>query len=120
MSFALSTFTLDIDGKPVLVLRTKWQAAADDYCRAWIQAHWEELTTKGPYGADLPPAIRLRMARATERAAYESKAESAELFHDVSVVMLRDVAHLGKSQAKDNGPVEDSEHLSGDDDQQIS
>jgi hypothetical protein len=40
VSFSLSTFTLDIDGKPTLVLRAKWQAHADEYCRAWIQVHW--------------------------------------------------------------------------------
>ncbi len=70
MSFSLSTFTLDIDGKPTLVLRTKWRANAEDYCRAWVEAHRDELTTKGPYGSDLPlisrPAITLRMARADQ------------------------------------------------------
>jgi hypothetical protein len=88
VSFSLSTFTLDIDGKPVLVLRTKWQAEADEICRAWVQTHWGELTREGPYGTELPPAIRLRMARAAEKAAYERNAHSALLFHDVSIVML--------------------------------
>lgn len=68
MNFSLSTFTLDIDEKPMLVSRAKWQADADEICRAWVQAHWGELTKKGPYRAELPPAIRLRMARAAKRA----------------------------------------------------
>lgn len=37
VSFSLSTFTLDIDGKPMLVLRTKWQADANEICRAWYR-----------------------------------------------------------------------------------
>jgi hypothetical protein len=83
VSFSLSTFTLDIDGKPMLVLRAKWQADADEICRAWVQAHWGEFTRQGPYGTELPPAIRLRMARAAEKAAFEANAHSALLFHDV-------------------------------------
>jgi hypothetical protein len=82
VSFSLSTFTLDIDGKPTLVLRAKWQADADEICRAWVQAHWDELTREGPYGTELPPAVRLRMARATEKAAYETNAHSALLFYE--------------------------------------
>lgn len=95
MGFTLSTFTLDIDGKPTLVLRTKWRVSAEEYCRTWVQAHRDELATKGPYGSDLPlisrPAITLRMAHAAERAAYQASAHSAQLFHDVSVVMLTNV-----------------------------
>jgi hypothetical protein len=78
----------------MLVLRAKWQADADEICRAWVQAHWGELTRDGPYGTELPPAIRLRMARAAEKAAYETKAHSALLFHDVSIVMLTGPEHL--------------------------
>ena len=98
MSFSLSTFTLDIDRKPTLVLRAKWQAHADEYCRAWIQAHWDELTKKGPYGADLPPAIRVRMAGAEEKAAYEVHEHSAHIFHDVSVVMLTEAERPDEPQ----------------------
>ena len=117
MSFSLSTFTLDIDGKPMLVLRAKWQADADEICRAWVQAHWDELTREGPYGAELPPAIRLRMARATEKAAYETNAHSALLFHDVSIVMLTSAERLDEPQ--DSGePTNDPEQRPGNDDPQ--
>ena len=112
MSFSLSTFTLDIDGKPILVLRAKWQVDADEICRAWVHAHWNELTREGPYGAELPPAIRLRMARATEKAAYETNAPSALLFHDVSIVMLTDAERLEEPQ--DGGePTHDPEQRPG-------
>ena len=120
MSFSLSTFTLDIDGKPRLVLRAKWQADADEYCRAWVQAHWDELTKKGPYGADLPPAIRVRLAHPAEKAAYEADADSAELFHEVSVVILTDAERLDEPQDS-GGPVNAPEQKKlGDDDPQVS
>ena len=119
MSFSLSTFTLDIDGKPVLVLRAKWQVDADEICRAWVHAHWNELTREGPYGAELPPAIRLRMARAAEKAAYETNAHSALLFHDVSIVMLTGAKRL--DEPPDSGePTNDPEQRPGNDDPQAS
>ena len=122
MSFTLSTFTLDIDGKPTLVLRTKWRVSAEEYCRAWVEAHRDELTTKGPYGSDLPlisrPAITLRMAHAAEKAAYEAGARSVQLFDDVSVVMLTDVGHL--DSPNDGEPTNDAERTPSDDDPQAS
>ena len=119
MTFSLSTFTLDIDGKPTLVLRAKWQADADEICRAWVQAHWDELTGEGPYRAELPPAIRLRMARATEKATYETSAHSALLFHDVSIVMLTGAKRL--DEPPDGGePTNDPERRPGNDDPQAS
>ena len=120
MSFSLSTFTLDIDGKPTLVLRAKWQAHADEYCRAWIRAHWDALTKKGSYGADLPPAIMVRLAHPAEKAAYEADADSAELFHEVSVVILTDAERLDEPQDS-GGPVNAPEQKKlGDDDPQVS
>jgi hypothetical protein len=111
VSFSLSTFTLDIDRKPTLVLRTKWRVNAEEYCRALVEAHRDELTTKGPYGSDLPlisrPAITSRMARAVEKAAYEASAHNAQLFHDVSVVMLTDVGRLDKPQDNEGEPTND-------------
>lgn len=122
MSFSQSTFTLDIDGKPTLVLRTKWRVNAEDYCRDWVQAHRDELTTKGPYGLDLPlisrPAITLRMARAVEKAAYEASAHSAQLFDDVSVFILADVGHFNRPN--DGELTNDPERTAGDADPQSS
>jgi hypothetical protein len=119
VSFSLSTFTLDIDGKPTLVLRAKWQADADEICRAWVQAHRDELTREGPYGAELPPVIRLRMARAAEKAAHETSAHSALLFHDASIVMLTGAERLDEPQ--DGGePTNDPERRPGNDDPQAS
>ena len=117
MSFSLSTFTLDIDEKPTLVLRAKWRADAAEICRAWIQAHWDELNKEGPYGAKLPPAIRLRMARAAEKAAYETNVHSALLFHDVSIVMLTGAERVDEHQDS-REPTNDPEQRPGNDDPQ--
>ena len=118
MSFSLSTFTLDIDGKPRLVLRAKWEAQADEICRAWVQAHWDELTGEGPYGAELHPAVRLRMARPTEKAAYETNVHNAMLFHDVSIVMLTEADHY---EPQDDGDLtNDPERKPSDGDPQAS
>lgn len=122
MSFSLSTFTLEIDGKPTLVLRTKWRVNAEDYCRAWVQANRDELTTKRADELDLPlisrPAITLRMALAIEKAAYEASEQIAQVFHDVSVVKLTDVAHL--DSPNDGERTNDPEQALGDDDPQAS
>jgi hypothetical protein len=122
VSFSQSTFTLDIDGKPTLVLRTKWRVNAEDYCRNWVQAHRDELPTKGPYGSDLPlisrPAITLRMARAVEKAVYEASADSAQLFDDVSVFILTDVGHCNRPS--DGELTNDPEQTAGDADPQSS
>ena len=37
VSYSLSKFTLDIDGKPTLVLQAKWQVVADELCRDWVE-----------------------------------------------------------------------------------
>jgi hypothetical protein len=116
VSFSLSTFTLEIDGKPTLVLRTKWRVNAEDYCRAWVQANRDELTTKRADELDLPlisrPAITLRMALAIEKAAYEASEQIAQVFHDVSVVKLTDVAHL--DSPNDGERTNDPEQALGD------
>ena len=91
----------------------------DEICRAWVQAHWDELTGEGPYGAELHPAVRLRMALSAEKAAYETNVHDAMLFHDVSIVMLTDADHLDELQ--DDGELtNDPERKPGDGDPQAS
>ncbi|WP_156898824.1 hypothetical protein [Bradyrhizobium erythrophlei] len=88
MSFSPSTFTLEINGKPMLVFQTKWQVDADELCRDWVKSHWAQLVSKDRYGNDVPPILKIRMARSTEKSAYDAAAESAEPFRDVKVVGL--------------------------------
>ena len=58
------------------------------------------------------------MARATEKAAYETNAHSALLFYDVSIVMLTGAERLDE---KDSGePTNDPEQRPGNDDPQAS
>ena len=87
MSFSLSTFVVEIGNIPRIVFQAKWQADADLICREWIEAHWDELSKKGRGGVDLPPAFRLRLARPSERAAYDADKDAA-LFGDVKIVRL--------------------------------
>lgn len=94
LRYSLSTFTLDIDGKPKLVFRTKWHADADELCRHWVQSHQDEVISKGPYGTDLPPMVRVRMARLAEKDTYDAGAESAELYLEVRIVRLTDASEL--------------------------
>jgi hypothetical protein len=88
LSFSPSTFTLEIDGKPTLVFQTKWQGDADELCRDWVQSHRDEIVSKDRHGNELPPVLRVRMARSTEKLAFDAAAESAEPFRDVKVVRL--------------------------------
>jgi hypothetical protein len=88
LSFSPSTFTLEIDGEPTLVFQTKWQGDADDLCRDWVKSHWDQLVSKDRYGNDLPPILKVRMARSNEKSAYDAAAETAEPFRDVKMVSL--------------------------------
>lgn len=71
-SYSLSKFTLDIDGKPTLVLQAKWQVVADELCRDWVKSHWDQLVSKGPRGAVVRPSVRIRLARSAEKTAYQA------------------------------------------------
>src|ERR1700761_8887069 len=94
MTFSLSTFVVEVDARPVIAFQAKWQAEADQICRDWIDAHWQELTTKGASKIDFPPLFKLRLARTSERAAYEAGGSGVELFEDVPVVkLIDDVEH---------------------------
>jgi hypothetical protein len=92
MSFSFSTFAVEIDCIPTIAFQAKWQAEADRICREWIQSRWDELAKKGPSGIDLPPIFKLRLARSSERAAYEADRAIAELFGEVKIVKLTNSA----------------------------
>ena len=109
MSFSPSTYPLEIDGKPKLVFQTKWQGDADALCRDWVKSHWDELVSKDRYGNDLPPILKVRMARSNEKSAYDAAAESAEPFRDVKMVRLatsteqpNEIQDGGKPDASDD------------------
>ena len=87
-SYSLSKFTLDIDGKPTLVVQAKWQVVADELCRDWVQSHWDQVVSKGPRGEDRRPIVRIRLARSAEKAAYQAYTDRAEFYGGVKIVKL--------------------------------
>jgi hypothetical protein len=91
MSFADSTFTVEINGVPTVIFRAKWHARADQIWRLWTQQHWDRLTTIGPNGLAWPPIMKVRLSHANEKAAYEDVGKSIEIVDDVKVVHLVDM-----------------------------
>jgi hypothetical protein len=93
MSFSLSTFTVEINGTPTIAFQARWHAEADDICRGWANLHWDEISSKGPRsGVALPPIIKVRLARASEKAAYQVAGDDVDFFGEVKTVKLIDNA----------------------------
>jgi hypothetical protein len=93
MSFSLSTFTVEINGTPTIAFQARWHAEADEICRGWANLHWDEISSKGPRsGVALPPIIKVRLARAPEKEAYQVAGDEVEFFGEVKIVKLIDTA----------------------------
>jgi hypothetical protein len=93
MSFSLSTFTVEINGTPTIAFQARWHAEADDICRGWANLHWDEISSKGPRsGVALPPIIKVRLARASEKTAYNVAGNDVEFYGKVKIVKLIDAA----------------------------
>ena len=89
MDFTGSIFTLEVNLKPILVFRAKWASAAEDIGRGWAKHHSEQIITLGRHGSPLPPIIKVRIARAQERAAYQNADQAdVETFEGVQLVYL--------------------------------
>jgi len=91
MGYSNSTFTLEVSGVAAVVFQAKWHSDADKICRAWVQQHWDQLRTNGRHGSELPAVIKLRLARAQEKVAYNSADDGAEDQDGVKIVALVDV-----------------------------
>ncbi|THD50604.1 MAG: hypothetical protein E8A46_17430 [Bradyrhizobium sp.] len=93
MSFSLSTFTVEINGTPTIAFQARWHVEADDICRGWPNLHWDEISSKGPRsGVALPPIIKVRLARASEKAAYNVAGNDVEFYGEVKIVKLIDAS----------------------------
>ena len=108
MSFTPSTFTIEINGVPTVAFQTKWQADADQTCRDWLHAHWDKLSERGPGGIELSPTFKLRLARPSEREAYEVGGTGFEFCGVVRVVNLIEVdgqptAHVSEHDETEHG-----------------
>ena len=115
MSFSLSTFTIEINGFPTVAFQAKWQADADQTCRDWLHTHWDKLSACGPGGIELPPIFKLRLARPSEREAYEVGGTGFEFCGVVKVVNLIEVddqepaEHLSEHGDAEHGKGPDKE-----------
>ena len=105
MDFSPTTFTIEINGIPTVAFQSKWQADADQICRDWLHTHWDELTERGPAGVELPPIFKLRLARSSERQAYEVGGAGFEFCGVIRVVNL--IQELEQHHT-DVAPLEDS------------
>lgn len=88
MSFSLSTFTVEIDGRPTIVFQTKWQAEADEMCRSWVDTHWDEIAKTQINRIEVPIVLKVRLARAAEKAAYAAEAGNSEFLNGARIVSL--------------------------------
>src|ERR1700722_14976591 len=78
--YSPSIFTLEVNGKPTFAFRAKWQAEAERLGKDWVYSHRDQISTKGSHGTELPPGIKVRIARASERAAFATADGRAELY----------------------------------------
>ena len=94
MSFSLSTFTIEVNGTSAVVFQAKWNKEADEICRSWVEYHRDQLSTKGRFGLDYPPMVKVRVARAPEQAVYYNGDARTEYLGDIKLVYLRDLADV--------------------------
>ena len=91
MDFSQSTFTLEVNQTPTLVFQAKWAAEAEKIGFGWAQDHSDQISTKGPYGTDLPAIIKVRVARADEKARYGAEGNHSESYEGIKIVYLVDL-----------------------------
>jgi hypothetical protein len=91
MDFSQSTFTVEVNQTPTLVFQAKWATEAEDIGFRWAQDHSDQISTKGPYGTDLPAIIKVRIARSDEKAKYGAEGNRSESYHGVRIVYLVDL-----------------------------
>jgi hypothetical protein len=106
LSFSLSTFTVELNGMPTVVFQAKWHAEAEDICRGWANSHWDAITEQHISGITIAPVIKVRLASAIEKAAYEAAGDQIEFFGELQIVRLSDAAghpdEAGESVATEN------------------
>jgi hypothetical protein len=101
MDYSHSTFTVEINGMPTVIYQVKWHSEADDVCQGWAQYHWDKLPTKGRHGSDLPPIVKVRLARADERAMYDAEGAHVEFYEGVKIVYLINFDALHEHRSDD-------------------
>jgi hypothetical protein len=85
---SLSTFTIEIDRQPVLVLQAKWQRDAEEMFQEWLRTNLTALKSNGVPLCDAKSEAHIRLARLDEKARYQNASETSRLSDDVKVVFL--------------------------------
>ena len=94
MTFSTSIFTLEVNHRPLLVFEAKWAMEAEPFAFSWVDEHAEKLTAKGSHGTDLPPVVKIRIARQEERATYFAEGSPAGSYQGLRIVYLVDPASM--------------------------
>jgi hypothetical protein len=100
--FSPSTFTVEINGTPAVAFQTKWHAEADEVGRGWAISHPDEHSNDPSGRLAMPPMIKVRLASAVEKAAYEAATNDSEFYGEVKMVKLPD---LSERQAENGATV---------------
>jgi hypothetical protein len=85
---SLSTFTIEIDRQPVLVLQAKRQREAEGICQEWLQTNLTALTSNGVPLCDGKLEAHVRLAHPDEKARYLEASETPRSPDDIKVVYL--------------------------------
>jgi hypothetical protein len=94
MDFLRSTFTVEVNETPIIVLQAKWAAEAEGIGFGWALLHSPQLSTKGSYGTDIPAVVKVRIARPTDKAAYEAEGSNSEFYEGTKIVYLVELNSL--------------------------
>jgi hypothetical protein len=93
MDFSQSTFTVEVNQIPTLVFQAKRATEAEDIGFGWARDHAYQISTKGPYGTDLPAVIKVRVARPAEKSSFEA-GKNSETYKGTTIVYLVDLNSL--------------------------
>jgi len=112
--FSSSTFTVEINGIPTVAFQAKWHAEANEVGRGWAILHPDEHSKDPRRRLAMPPMIKVRLASAVEKAAYEAPTNDSEFYGEVKMVKLTDLserqaetgATVPVENVSDNGAIE--------------
>jgi hypothetical protein len=93
MDFSTSTFVVEINRTPAIVFQAKWAADAERIAFGWAERHSDRIKARGSHGTELPPTIKVRVARQDEKAA-ANQAVNAEIYEGVEIVYLVELGSL--------------------------
>ena len=90
--FSPSTFTVEINWIPAVAFQAKWHAEADEVGRGWAILHLDEHSNDPRGRLAIPPMIKVRLAFAVEKAAYQAGTNDFQFYGEVKMVKLPDLS----------------------------